>query len=298
MMPLPTTGKLILSAGLLLVGSDFATILAREWVGSVPVWLAAARSVVLGLAALVLWRWGKLRVFAGLALVLLVIVLAQFAVGAAGIRHALQGLTAMDGGLFDVISLGIAQKALIAVPVAAVLLVVCRGPANAYFGVGRLSAPLGRMALLRLGGDGLRWHVLAPVAALLIALGTFAGVLVTVFDGGSAPQMQYLLPMLPAILLLAALNAFLEGVIYRNAICGPLRGVLPTGTLALFAGVFFGVAHYYGAPSGVAGVMLASMLGWFLCRAMIETRGFLLPWGIHFVQDIVIFSMAAVLVLP
>lgn len=139
---------------------------------------------------------------------------------------------------------------------------------------------------------------MALVAALLIAMGTFAGVLVTVFDEGSAPQMQHLLPMLPAILLMAALNAFLEGVIYRNAICDPLRGVLPTGTLALFASVFFGVAHYFGAPSGVAGVMLASVLGWFLCRAMVETRGFLLPSGIHFVQDIDIFSMAAVLVLP
>ena len=298
MIPLPTVAKLLLAAGLVLVGSDLATILAREWFGAVPGWLVVARAIVLGLAALVLWRWARLRVFAGLALVLLVIVLAQSAVGIVGLRRALQGLTAMDGGLFDVIALGIAQKALIAVPVAAVLLVVCRGPAKAYFGVGRLSAPVGRMALLRLGGDGLRWHVLAPVAALLIAMGTFAGVLVTVFDGGSAPQMQHLLPMLPAILLLAALNAFLEGVIYRNAICGPLRGVLPTGALAFFAGVFFGVAHYYGAPSGVAGVMLASVLGWFLCRAMIETRGFLLPWGIHFVQDVVIFSMAAVLVLP
>ncbi|TVS00601.1 MAG: CPBP family intramembrane metalloprotease [Rhodobacteraceae bacterium] len=297
-MSLPTAGKLILSAGLLLVGSDVATILTHEWVGAVPVWLAIARSVLLGLAALVLWRWEQLRVFAGLALVLLVIVFAQSAVGTAGLRGALGGLIAMDGGLFDVVGLGIAQKALIAVPVAAVLLLVCRGPANAYFAFGRLSAPVGRMALLRLGGDGIRWHVLAPVAALLIALGTFAGVLVTVFDGGSAPRMQYLLPMLPAILLLAALNAFLEGVIYRNAICGPLRGVLPTGTLALFAGIYFGIAHYYGAPSGVAGVMLASVLGWFLCRAMIETRGFLLPWGIHFVQDIVIFGMAAVLVLP
>lgn len=64
--------------------------------------------------------------------------LAQFAVGAAGLCRVLQGLTAMDGGLFDVISPGIAQKALIAVPVVAVLMVVCRGPANAYFGVGRL----------------------------------------------------------------------------------------------------------------------------------------------------------------
>ncbi|MCC5983539.1 MAG: CPBP family intramembrane metalloprotease [Rhodobacteraceae bacterium] len=298
MIPLPTAHKLVLSAGLLLVGSDLATIVAREWTGAVPVWLAVARPVVLGLAALVLWRWAQLRALAGLALVLLVIVLAQSAVVAPGLRRALQGLTAMNGGLFDVIALGIAQKALIAVPVAAVLLLVCRGPRNAYFTVGRLSAPVGRMTLLRLGGDGLRWHVLAPLAVLLIALGTFAGVLVTVFDGGSAPRMQYLIPMLPAILFLAALNAFLEGVIYRNAICGALRGVLPTGTLALLAGMFFGIAHYYGAPSGVAGVMLASMLGWFLCRAMIETRGFLLPWGIHFVQDIVIFSLAAVLALP
>jgi len=291
----PRIQTVLLAAGLLLVGSDLATILSREWFGAVPGWLFVLRSGVLALAAVLLWLHAPMRRLAGLALVLTVVVLAQAAVGHPGLRAALRGMIAVDGGLLDVVALGVAQKALIAVPVLAVLLAVCRGPRRAHLGTGNLLAPVGRIAWLRIGGDGFRWNVLAPVAALLIALGTFAGVVMTVFGGGTAPQVQRLVPLLPAILLLAGLNAFLEGVIYRNAICGPLRNSLPVGTLALLAGVYFGIAHFYGAPSGVTGVVMASFLGWFLCRAMIETQGFLLPWAVHFVQDLVIFGLAAVL---
>jgi uncharacterized protein len=35
---------------------------------------------------------------------------------------------------------------------------------------------------------------------------------------------------------------------------------------------------------------MSSLLGWFLARSMIESRGFLAPWMIHFLQDVVIFS--------
>ncbi|WP_096201607.1 CPBP family intramembrane glutamic endopeptidase [Bacillus sp. FJAT-45350] len=96
--------------------------------------------------------------------------------------------------------------------------------------------------------------------------------------------------MFPVIILLALANSFCEGVIYRSAILGTLKEVLPKNYVVLIAAVFFGIAHYYGAPSGIVGVFMSGLLGWYLCRSMYETKGFAAAWFIHFMQDVVIFS--------
>lgn len=281
---------------LLLVASDLATIVAIEGFATSPLWLWGVRVALLAAAGLALWFGAGARLLAGLAAILTVLVLARGAVVRWGIGPLPERLPEIDGGMLDGIAFGVMQKALVALPVLIVLLWVCRGPRGALLGAGDLSAPVGRMAVLRLGGTGLRWRLLGPLAALAIAAGTFLAVWLTVFGGQTTAETTRLVPLLPAVVLLAATNAFLEGLIYRNAVLGPLRKLVPVGWRAVMAGAFFGIAHFYGAPSGVAGVLLASVFGWFLCRCMIETRGFLLPWFIHFVQDVVIFSLAAVMV--
>ena len=44
---------------------------------------------------------------------------------------------------------------------------------------------------------------------------------------------------------------------------------------------------------GLAGVVLATFMGWFLGKAMLETRGFLWPWLLHLSQDLLIFWFVA-----
>ena len=61
------------------------------------------------------------------------------------------------------------------------------------------------------------------------------------------------------------------------------------------AAMFFGIPHYYGVPSGLIGVAMSSLLGWFMCRSMYETKGFVSAWIIHFMQDVVIFSAILIL---
>ena len=56
---------------------------------------------------------------------------------------------------------------------------------------------------------------------------------------------------------------------------------------------YFGVGHFYGVPYGVTGVIMAFIPGWLMGKSMLETRGFLWPWIIHFCMDIVIFSAIA-----
>lgn len=46
-------------------------------------------------------------------------------------------------------------------------------------------------------------------------------------------------------------------------------------------------------PNGIPGVELASFLGWFLGKSLLETKGFFWAWTIHFVQDVFIFTFLA-----
>jgi membrane protease YdiL (CAAX protease family) len=60
--------------------------------------------------------------------------------------------------------------------------------------------------------------------------------------------------------------------------------------------VFFGLGHWlYGSPPGFIGFLMVGFLAWLLGKAMLETRGFLWPWLIHFVPDAVIFFSYALL---
>jgi hypothetical protein len=58
--------------------------------------------------------------------------------------------------------------------------------------------------------------------------------------------------------------------------------------------VFFGIGHDCGVPYGVAGVLMATFLGWLLGKSMVETKGFFWAWFIHFVQDVLFFAFMAV----
>jgi len=52
----------------------------------------------------------------------------------------------------------------------------------------------------------------------------------------------------------------------------------------------FYLAHYlYGSPHGVTGFLMTGFLAFLLGKSMLETKGFLWPWLIHFLPDVVIF---------
>ncbi|MCF7928306.1 MAG: CPBP family intramembrane metalloprotease [Spirochaetales bacterium] len=106
------------------------------------------------------------------------------------------------------------------------------------------------------------------------------------------------LSILPAAVGFSAVNAFVEESVFRffpiallSRFMAEKKGEgLRPGTIAVISGVVFGIVHYIGTPGGAVGMLLAAFIGWFLAKAMIETRGFFWPWFIHFIQDVVIFS--------
>ena len=106
-------------------------------------------------------------------------------------------------------------------------------------------------------------------------------------------QLPQLWPILPWALGTAAINAFNEEFQFRCVPLAHLRGVLPLRESMLLTSVFFGVAHYFGQPSGPVGVVMAGMAGWIWAKSMVETRGLGWAFGIHMVQDVVIFCFLA-----
>jgi uncharacterized protein len=95
---------------------------------------------------------------------------------------------------------------------------------------------------------------------------------------------------IPFILLVSFSNSLSEELIYRFAIHGNLMNVAPKMTVLLMSAVLFGVPHFYGFPSGFIGVLMAGVLGYVLSKATYETEGLGIAWGVHFMQDIIIFT--------
>jgi hypothetical protein len=85
------------------------------------------------------------------------------------------------------------------------------------------------------------------------------------------------------------MNSATEEVIFR------LIGIesLPFAavTTSIICGAWFGIPHYFGTPGKIPGVLMAGLLGYVMALAMQQTGGFLLPWMIHFVQDVPIIAM-------
>ena len=286
--------KLVLVGILTLVASLLPEILVKESVGSLPSWWFWAKAALLLAFAVYLWVGAKERGLARYSLVLTVIVVMQMAVGQAQASSWWQSIFPPDsfsgqfGGAILLKFLGI-------IPVVGMLLLLYRSPRQVYLVKGDLSAKASRIGWLGIQEDKIGWGRLSVISGLLIAAGTTLLTLLTV-TGFSQPATLGRLPrLLPLILLLALVNSLSEGVVYRSAVLGPLKKALPKDYLIMVAAAFFGVAHYYGAPAGILGVIMSGLLGWYMCRSMYETRGFVAAWIIHFFQDVVIFSTVAVL---
>ncbi len=135
------------------------------------------------------------------------------------------------------------------------------------------------------------WGRLGWLSALCITLGT----LVFLLAFGQSPLDRFagVLPLLPFVLLFAALNAFSEETLYRAALLAPLRDAVGRPQALLLTAALFGLWHFYGVPYGVIGVIMSGVLGWYLGKSMLETRGLFWAWFIHFWQDVAIFTFIA-----
>jgi len=110
-------------------------------------------------------------------------------------------------------------------------------------------------------------------------------------------QISKVLIYLPAIIIAAAIIAFTEEFQIRSMLLSRLGPVLGSQQTILLTSVLFGLLHYFGWPSGPLGVLLAAYLGWWAAKSMIETRGFVWAFTLHFLGDFIIYAFCAMLAL-
>jgi membrane protease YdiL (CAAX protease family) len=171
-------------------------------------------------------------------------------------------------------------------------LFIFRKRAGAFFMVkGDTNAPAEPVKWLGIKA-GERWGSLGRTFSIIISLGTLTFLVVS-----GSPRLDMLvrvLPYLPAVLIAAALNAFTEEMSYKASFLSVLEEPLGRQQALWLMAAYFGIAHYYGIPYGIIGVILAGFMGWFLGKSMLETRGLWWAWFIHFLQDVWIFLFLAI----
>ena len=186
-------------------------------------------------------------------------------------------------------------KLLSAVIIVLFLLALFPKPKDAYLVPGDLKVKAEPIRFLGISKNWVSWGRLALVSGGLIAAVTVGLAIITVTGTGTSPDFSLLLKVLPFLFILAPVNSFCEGIMCRNAVVGPLGRTFPKEAVMILSAVYFGSFHYYGAPGGIVGVVMSSILGWFMARSLFETKGFLAPWIIHAMQDFVIFMTLALL---
>lgn len=190
----------------------------------------------------------------------------------------------------DVIGASLVLKSLSVILILSILFIRLKDRRAFFLTKGNLDVFASEIKWLGIPTNWVTWKKLALVSGILISLGTFMGTIFTVTGFNMPKNAVELLTFFPYILWFALLNSLFEGIVYRNGILATLSHILPKEKAILIGALIFGIAHYFGAPGGIIGAIMASFLGWFMGRSVLETKGIAVAWLIHFMQDTVIFS--------
>ena len=296
-MNIGTTAKrtLILTAWVvMLVVSDLPDILIDKLGGTIPSWMFWAKTGFLVAFFVLTLAWKAIRPLWQYAAIFLTLFLALSLTDLVRDTAWFQGNFNYAGiSFFSGYAAIFVLDILVALAVLAVLWLVKRDRKTFFLVKGQMDAPVGRVVWLGIkGGEswkGIGWFF-AGGAALAVAIPTMLGI------APSVGTLMRALPLLPAALLLAAVNAFTEEAYYRCSLLSTLHGNIGKTHTLLLTVVFFGLGHWlYGSPPGLLGFLMVGFLAWLLGKAMLETKGFAWPWFIHFVPDVVIFFSYALL---
>lgn len=159
-----------------------------------------------------------------------------------------------------------------------------------FLRVGELNAPVKPERILWFRSP-VRWWHLGPSIVLIFAMAMIAFLFSNLRP--NFWQLTQHWQLFPWAVATAALNAANEEFQFRCVPLAHLRSALPLREAVWVTALFFGLAHYFGQPSGWLGVFMASIAGFIWAKSMVETRGVAWAFGIHFVQDLVIFYFLA-----
>ncbi|HEX9262709.1 MAG TPA: CPBP family intramembrane glutamic endopeptidase [Candidatus Bathyarchaeia archaeon] len=178
-----------------------------------------------------------------------------------------------------------------AVAILAFLLIMGRKRQDFFLAKGKIDAPVEPSKLLGMKKPE-PWTRIGTIFAVVFASVTL--IYLTLSSSTSLDAVIKALPLIPAAILIAVINAFNEEFTLRAAPISELLSAVGKKQALMITTVMFGLGHFYGVPSGLLGVLLASFLGWFLGKSMLETKGFFWAWLIHFLPDVFIFTFFAI----
>lgn len=180
------------------------------------------------------------------------------------------------------------QSALFLVPaIAALLTARALGYSrdDLYIRVGHLGA-LGRVPVL---DQRISWNRLGLAT---IAVATAGGVIyVIAAESPSRAGFTLFARWLPVGLAFAAVNAIQEEVRFRSAVLATLVPGVGEESAIWMTAAIFGFAHWsQSTPSGPFGVLASGLIGAWLAKSILETKGVGWAWIIHLVLDIAVFA--------
>lgn len=261
---------------------------------SIPISFAGAEVGVLSMLCLVSWGWSTAKQLRGFILALLAIYISHFF-----IIPYIKGITLLNWmnqvswGMRLVINILLTHMVLILVVILSLIgsglgrkeLFLVRGNPRALF------------QPIRFLPDANSGRPTSWTRSMRSFLPTFIIVFVIIMALQIRPglsQLYKVLISLPFITIAAAINAFSEEFEYRSVLLARLVPVLGSNSAILISSVFFGLMHYLGGrPGGPIGFVLTGSLGFLMAKSMIETRGFVWAFLIHFVADVVLLCSVA-----
>jgi len=287
-----------LSWAVILIGSMTPAIILRQFVPLVgeesvlPTWLAWTQVVVLVVLLAASWVWQAVKPLRGLILALL-----AFCIGAFFISPVIRESAAYTNWVSQV-SWG---PALVSSPVIVHLVPVVLmaltligsglGRREIFLVRGHPNAPAQPSRLFNIK-EPKPWTRLASQFMLFYVI-----ILVIVVWLSVQPDLSRIsqaLIYLPAIIIAAAINALAEEFQFRSMLLARLEPLVRPGQAMLMSAVLFTSLHYYtGTPSGPLGAIEVMFLGWVAAKSMLETRGIVWAWLLHFIADFVIFAFWA-----
>jgi len=279
-----------LSWAITLAASMLPDILWRELVNGDSGWMFWAKAAGLVVAAGLSWLWKPLRPLQAFILFWLALLAAlQISARVSFSVPALQKL--LGGGAF-VLKMQPEQfgKLAVALMVIAALMLLGYRRKQLFLTPGNLSAPIAPVKWMGFPKPD-PWWKFGGQYGIYIPLGV--GVAAWLVSRPGPGLLERALPLLPGIVLFAAMNAFNEEMTYRASMLATLEGPVGLKHAWWMSALYFGIAHFYGVPYGWLGAALATFNGWLLGKAMLETRGLFWACWMHFLQDIVIFIFVA-----
>lgn len=284
----------ILAWGGTLLLSILPDVLFQEIMGSRPEWLYGAKLGLIAIFLLLSLFWEPANKLQRFFLVFLALFLTERAwqLVADSSQWRIWFPIIDAGFLFHMFGIQLGRLAIALAMIAALYIIGLRRK-EFFLDLGDLYAPASPMPAVGVDKPtnwrslGLRLSLFAFLAMLII-LALFSGAALNLSVLGAV------LPALPMILLLAAMNSFSEELTYRAALLAPVYRILGAGQAVWLAAAFFGIGHFYGVPAGIMGVLATGFFGWILGRSMLETRSLFWPWFIHLWADVVIFGFIAI----